>query len=321
MRDIRYIQDRDDWNQTIEKNKYLVVNFTATWCGPCNAIKPFVDDLYKKPEYRKLEFVRVDTDTVPDVCNLYDVKSIPTFVFLEQKNEIDRLTSNIPTHLPEKLNNLAEKANKDESVGERSSISLSSIYKEVKQYIPNGFELLNDTIHFGDSVALNCMSLDKSNSDIKNILRADAKGNCAVYTDADSQGLFFVQLNNISKIHSILLKLRKPKHTETCDLDEDEVENETQLPSVIKVWANKPSILSFDDASGDSNAQNITNIESVDASGWYEVKLKYVRFQSVQTLNIFIDGEDEDNHTVIEKIVLVGLSGSLAKSQPINTDE
>lgn len=321
MREIRYIRDRDDWNQTIEKNKYLVVNFTATWCGPCNAIKPFVNELYQKPEYRKLEFVRVDTDTVPDVCNQYEVQSIPTFIFLELKKEVERLTSNIPHQLPEKLNSFAEKASKDTSVGERSSLSLSNVLKEVKQYVPSGFELLNDTIHFGDSVALNCMSLDKKNSDVKNILRLDAKGNCAVYTDADSQGLFFVQLNNISKVHSILLKLRKPEHSESFELDEDEMNSETQLPSIIKVWANKPSILSFDDASGDSNAQNITQIESVDASGWYEVKLKYVRFQSVQTLNIFIDGENEDNHTIIEKIVLVGLSGSLAKSQPINTDD
>lgn len=321
MREIKYIKDVADWNKTIEANKYLLANFTASWCGPCKFIKPFVDQLYQKDEYKKIEFVRIDTDTVPDVCTQFGISGIPSFVLLKLGKEIDRVTGDFQADLPLALSKLAQKAAGDASVEQRASSVQSAVFKDVQKFIPNGFELLNNIIHFGDSVALNIMALQKNNDDIKNVLRENPKGDATVYTDADSQGLFFVQLNNISKVHSILLKLSKPQAGENTNLDAEELEDECQHPSVVKVWANKPSILSFDDAAGDTNAQNVTKIEAADLPGWYEVKLKYVRFQSVQTLNIFVDGEDEDNHTVIEQILLVGVGGDSAKSQPINTDD
>lgn len=321
MREIRYIKDKEDWDATLKKNKYLAANFTATWCGPCKAIKPTVDELYKKPEYKKIEFVRIDTDTVPEVCSQFKVSSIPTFIFFEQKKEVDRATNNLPSLLMESLRNLADRAKNDPSVQERSSLVLAPVAKEVQKFIPGGFEILNDTINLGDTVALNFMPLLKGNSEAKDVFRQDTKVKSLIYTDADSQGLFFVRLNNISKVHSILIRLAKLLPSDAYQLDEDAIENESQPPSLIKVWANKPSVMSFDEAAGNTNAQNITEMESAEADSWYEVKLKYVRFQSVQTLNIFIDGEDGDSHTIIEKILLVGISGSQAKSHSINSEE
>lgn len=321
MSEIRYIKNRSDWNATIEKNKYLVVNFTASWCGPCRAIKPFVDELYKKPEYKKVEFVRVDTDTVPDVCQEHSVSSIPTFVLFEMKKEVDRVTNDFPSKLTEAVKQLSSKANSDVSAEERSSSGLAATPEEIQQYVPPGFEVLNSTINFGDSVALNFMPLSKNNTDVKNFLRQNSKEPSVAYTDADSQGLLFILFNNISKVHSILLKFAKPESSEGLNLDGDEIENETQSPSLIKVWPNIPSILSFDEASSDASAQSVTKIDPNETAGWHEVKLKYVRFQSVQTLNIFIDGQDEDSHTIIEKVIFIGVSGNQAKSQHINYED
>lgn len=321
MPEIRYIKDTADWNRTAQKNKYLVANFTASWCGPCHQIKPFVDELYLRPEYTTIEFVRIDTDTLPDVCTKYGILSIPAFVLLEQNTEFARVTNNINRELPDALNRLAAKAKDDPSAKPRGMVEQSGVYEQVKQFIPSGFEILNDTIHLGGTVLLNYMPLFRENTDVKNVLRTDAEVLSAIYSDADSQGLFFIQLNNISKVHSILLQLGRPVATELSELGENELQNESQPPSLVKVWANKPSILSFDETASDSGAQNITRIDAADVPGWYEIKLKYVRFQSVQTLNIFIDGADEDSHTIVEKILLVGISGDQAKAQPINTDE
>lgn len=319
MSEIKYIKSKAEWNAILEKNKFVLANFTASWCGPCKAIKPFIDTLYKKKEYSKIEFVRIDVDDCKDIASDYSITSIPTIVILELKKEVSRINGNIPQSLPEKLDELAQRANGDSSVGARAS--QASIPKEIESFIPNGFEILNDSINNGETVALNLMPLLKQNTDVKNILRSDPSVKPTAYTDADSQGLLFVHFNNISKVHSILIHLAKPVASDRTVLDEDELENESQPPCLVKVWANKPSILSFDDAAADSNAQNITKIEDTEVPGWFEVKLKYVRFQSVQTLNIFIDGEDEDCHTIIDKIYIIGVRGDATKSQPINSEE
>lgn len=43
--------------------------------------------------------------------------------------------------------------------------------------------------------------------------------------------------------------------------------------------------------------------------GWYEIKLKYVRFQKVSSIDLFIDGDDDELHTLIDKIVIIGVDG------------
>lgn len=319
MTEIKYIKSRAEWNATIDRNKFVLANFTASWCGPCKAIKPFIDTLYKKKDYKKIEFVRIDVDDCKDIASEFSITSIPTIVILELKKEVDRINSGIPQLLPQKLDELAKKANSDTSSGVRGSqVSLS---KDIEQLVPNGFEILNDSINNDETVTLNLMPLLRNNSDVKSIFRTEPAVKPTAYTDADSQAMLFVQFNNISKVHSILIHLTKPEASDCTVLDEDELETECQPPSLVKVWANKPSILSFDEASSDNSAQNITKVEVAEIPGWFEIKLKYVRFQSVQTLNIFIDGVDEDSHTIIDSIYFVGIRGDATKNQPINSEE
>ena len=46
-----------------------------------------------------------------------------------------------------------------------------------------------------------------------------------------------------------------------------------------------------------------------------------MRFQNVQNLNIFVDGADEDSHTIIEKIVIIGLTGESTEHTAIQQEE
>lgn len=61
-----------------------VIDFYATWCGPCKATAPIVAEL--AAEYKdEIDFYKVDIDQQPELAQLFGVQSIPTFLFIPQK--------------------------------------------------------------------------------------------------------------------------------------------------------------------------------------------------------------------------------------------
>ncbi|KAG2731931.1 hypothetical protein G9P44_005518 [Scheffersomyces stipitis] len=336
---IQFVKSTKDFDDYVKANKYLVANFTASWCGPCQSIKPIIDQLYTdtNARYEHIEIVRVDLDSQQELAAKFQISSVPSFVFLESGAEVKRVTgANVP-ELISSLDELNKKARDDPQAGRAGNgataekLSESSVYKDIDQYIPKGFEALNGTIDFGGFEALNVVPLFKaeSDADVKNAFRLDyKKEQSTVVSDADSQVLFYVPLLNISKVYSILLKFRPGKDIAKesdadaeLELDADELNDETQPPKLIKLWVNKNSILSFDDAASDSSAPHIEKIAIDGESVWYECKLKFVRFQNVQSLNIFIDGDDEDSHTTLDKIILVGVNGETKDQGKLSKDE
>ena len=318
---IQFVKNEIEFNRILASKKYLVANFTASWCGPCQASKPAVDSLYEDAKYKKIEIVRIDLDDCQAIARKYNITSVPTFLFFESQKEIDRLKGFTP-QFKTALDKLSEKAAADSSVVDRTnqeSSSAGGYIKEIASFIPKGFEVVNDAIHFGETVALNVMPLYKKSNEAKLVLKPLSE-NVTVYTDADSQALFFVPLNHICKVYSILVKVAKLEALEETELDADEIADESQAPNLVKVWANKPAVLSFEDCTA-SDALHEERLSENLEPGWHEIKLKYVRFQNVQNLNIFVDGADEDSHTIIEKIVIIGLTGESTEHTAIQQEE
>ncbi|KAK6457556.1 thioredoxin [Scheffersomyces xylosifermentans] len=333
---IKFVQSTKDFNDFVKHNKYLVANFTASWCGPCQAIKPVLDQLYTdtNARYEKIEVIRVDLDTQRDLALKYKVASVPAFVFIENGQEVKRVNgANVP-ELIKSLDEMNQKAASDPSSKGRAGngavvekLSDNVSFKGIDEFIPKGFEVLNGSIDYGGFEALNGVPLFKGTegADVKNLFKLDYKKDTStVVSDADSQLLFYIPLLNISKVYSVLLKFRTGESiaeagSETeLELDSDDLKDESQIPSLIKVWANHQGIISFDDAASDGNAPHIEKISQDANSVWYEIKLKFVRFQNVQSLTVFFDGEDEDYHTLLDKIVLVGVNGETKEQGKIS---
>jgi thiol-disulfide isomerase/thioredoxin len=80
--------------ENMEKSVLSLLYFTASWCGPCQKIKPFLDELSdklkEKGEY-SIEFYKIDIDKNEDFCNKCNIKSVPTFFIMNGKDLLSSL--------------------------------------------------------------------------------------------------------------------------------------------------------------------------------------------------------------------------------------
>ena len=67
-------------------NKPAIVDFYASWCGPCRAISPILEEL--AAEYKdKIVIYKVDVDASPDLAQAFGIRSIPAVLFIPLKGE------------------------------------------------------------------------------------------------------------------------------------------------------------------------------------------------------------------------------------------
>lgn len=81
------------------EGKLVVIDFSATWCGPCRMIAPLFKELSES--IADVVFVKIDVDENPDTAAKYNVSAMPTFVFLKAGEVVDRLMGANPARLQE----------------------------------------------------------------------------------------------------------------------------------------------------------------------------------------------------------------------------
>ncbi len=84
----------------------VLVDFTATWCGPCKMLSPIIDELAKEYD-GKVKIGKVDTDANRAVSSKYNIMSVPTLMFIKDGKVVDTAVGVIPkATLESKLNAL-----------------------------------------------------------------------------------------------------------------------------------------------------------------------------------------------------------------------
>lgn len=69
----------------------VLVDFSATWCGPCKALAPTIDKI--AAEYAgKLAVYKVDIDSAQEAASDFNISSVPTCVFFKSSKEVDRFS-------------------------------------------------------------------------------------------------------------------------------------------------------------------------------------------------------------------------------------
>jgi len=82
----------EDFSQFVnsEQKTLVIVDFFASWCGPCVMMAPVLDKLAEKYQ-GKVKFLKLEVDNAPKLSNKYEISSIPCIVFFEKGEEVDRL--------------------------------------------------------------------------------------------------------------------------------------------------------------------------------------------------------------------------------------
>lgn len=82
-------------SDVLQSDKLTVVDFWAEWCGPCKAIGPMIDQLATQYE-GKANIGKLDVDSNPNVSMQFQVRSIPTILFIKGGQVVDKVVGAVP---------------------------------------------------------------------------------------------------------------------------------------------------------------------------------------------------------------------------------
>nr|GMC90166.1 thioredoxin H9-like [Ipomoea batatas] len=102
---VHLITTKESWEQKLEEarrdGKTVVANFSASWCGPCRMIAPLYCELSEK--HPSLMFLTVDVDELTEFSTSWDIKATPTFFFLKDGQQVDKLVGANKPELQKKI--------------------------------------------------------------------------------------------------------------------------------------------------------------------------------------------------------------------------
>ena len=88
----------------LEDERLVIVDFWATWCGPCRMLSPLLDEVEEEME-DKILVVKVNIDDAEEIAMRYRIMSIPTLIFFKNGEMVDRSVGAMPKNvLVDKIN-------------------------------------------------------------------------------------------------------------------------------------------------------------------------------------------------------------------------
>ena len=95
----------EEYVEIINSSSPVVIDFHATWCGPCKVLSPILEEL--NDEIEGVEFVKLDVDQHPQIAGQNQVMGVPTVVILKDGEVKDRFVGVQPKEvIKEKITSL-----------------------------------------------------------------------------------------------------------------------------------------------------------------------------------------------------------------------
>ena len=83
------ILNKENFDEALNGNFLILVDFYADWCGPCRMMAPVVEGIAKDLE-GKIVVAKLNVDDNPDVCEKYGIRNIPTILFFKNGEIVDK---------------------------------------------------------------------------------------------------------------------------------------------------------------------------------------------------------------------------------------
>jgi len=98
------IDSYDEFKKIINSGKVVIIDFWATWCGPCNVISPVFEQLSNMHINDDVEFYKVDVDAQTEIAQEAGIKAMPTFIAFKNGEQIGSTVGASPPKLTELVN-------------------------------------------------------------------------------------------------------------------------------------------------------------------------------------------------------------------------
>lgn len=82
-------------------SKLVIIDFFATWCGPCRMIAPYIEEL--ADTHKDVVFLKVDVDEADEVASKYAINVMPTFIYLKNGQKVTEVTGSSQEKVKEAL--------------------------------------------------------------------------------------------------------------------------------------------------------------------------------------------------------------------------
>lgn len=94
---LRHINQNEFQSEVLDNKGVVVVDFFATWCGPCKMLAPILEELQE--ELSDVKIVKIDVDENPELANKYGIASIPTIKIFKDGNDVDTKVGFMPKEM------------------------------------------------------------------------------------------------------------------------------------------------------------------------------------------------------------------------------
>ena len=98
---IIHVDNLNEFNEKIASGRVLV-DFYATWCGPCRMLAPILEEVDERKEAGELLIVKVDVDEAGEIAMKFGIQSIPTLILFENGKAVKNALGYMPK--PQLLN-------------------------------------------------------------------------------------------------------------------------------------------------------------------------------------------------------------------------
>jgi len=103
---MKTIESINDYENLMNQENPVLLDFYADWCGPCQALLPTVEKLSKDYE-GKVEIQKVNVDQNQELAAKFGIRSIPALFFMKNEEIVDRVNGTLPeSEIREKLDAL-----------------------------------------------------------------------------------------------------------------------------------------------------------------------------------------------------------------------